>query len=219
MEGAEKYYSVVTDIGNARMTEALANGTKVIITEIAVGDGSGEFYQPEPSATALKNEVWRGPINSCRVSSQADNIMIINGIIPGEVGGFTVREMAVFTSEGEMLAISNTPATPKVTIVDGIINELSLALEIVLLNKNVINLLIDPTVVTATKQDINEIWDYLHSNGRVFIGTDESKLQENDICFVVDEIPWPQTAAVYTYLDTGEKASVITGDGKQVIIK
>lgn len=54
MEGASKYYSVVTDTGNKLMAAALAAGEKLTITEIAVGDGDGAYYQPDPEMTALK---------------------------------------------------------------------------------------------------------------------------------------------------------------------
>ena len=50
------YYSIVTNIGEQLMTQAIAEGKKVNITEIAVGDGRGEYYKPDASQTALKNE-------------------------------------------------------------------------------------------------------------------------------------------------------------------
>lgn len=157
MDGANKYYSVVTDVGNEMMTAALAEGRKLTITEIAVGDGGGAYYQPDPDMTALKNELWRGTINSCEVSSASPNILIVRGIIPGEVGGFTIREMAIFAESGEMVAVANTPSTPKVNVVDGIINEMSLAIEIALLNGSVVELVVDPHIVTATKADLEAI--------------------------------------------------------------
>ena len=79
MEGASKYYSVVTDTGNKLMAAALAAGEKLTITEIAVGDGDGAYYQPDPEMTALKNELWRGSINSCEISSSSPNILIVRG--------------------------------------------------------------------------------------------------------------------------------------------
>lgn len=162
MDGASKYYSVVTDIGNNLMTAALAHGEKLSITEIAVGDGGGAYYQPDPAMMALKNELWRGAINSYEISSSSDNILIVKGIIPGEVGGFTIREMAVYAEGGEMIAIANTPGTPKVTIIDGIINEMSLAMEIALVNGSAINLLVDPHIVSATKADIEKIREEIY---------------------------------------------------------
>lgn len=182
MDGASKYYSVVTDIGNKLMTAALAEGEKLTITEIAVGDGSGAYYQPDPEMTALKNELWRGPINSCEVSSSSDNILIVKGIIPAEVGGFTIREMAVFTESGEMIAVANTPSTPKVNIVDGIINEMSIAIEIALINGSVINLLVDPHIVTATKAEIelvkNEIYIAFEQRVNIVVAHENIPVEE-----------------------------------------
>lgn len=56
MDDTSKYYSVVTDIGNKLMAAALAEGTKLSISEIAVGDGNGAYYQPDPEMTVLKND-------------------------------------------------------------------------------------------------------------------------------------------------------------------
>lgn len=182
MEGANKYYSVVTDTGNNMMAALLAAGKKLSITEIAVGDGGGAYYQPDPEMISLKNELWRGPIDSCEISSSSDNILVAKGIIPGEVGGFTIREMAIFAESGEMIAIANTPSTPKVNIVDGIINEMSLAIEIALLNGSVINLLVDPHIVTATKADIemvkNEIYIALEERANIVVAHENIPIDE-----------------------------------------
>ena len=130
----KKYCSIVTDIGEQLMTQAIAEGKKVNISKIAVGDGEGSYYKPSATQTKLKNELWRGDINSCEISSDSQNIIVTKAIIPGEIGGFTIREMGVFDPDGHMIAVGNTPATPKVTIRDGIINEMSLLMEIVLVN-------------------------------------------------------------------------------------
>lgn len=182
MEGASKYYSVVTDTGNNMMAALLAAGEKLSITEIAAGDGGGAYYQPDPEMTSLKNELWRGPIDSCEISTSSDNILVVKGIIPGEVGGFTIREMAIFAEGGEMIAIANTPSTPKVNIVDGIINEMSLAIEIALLNGSVINLQVDPHIVTATKADIemvkNEIYIALEERVNIVVAHENIPVDE-----------------------------------------
>ena len=89
------YYSIVTNIGEQLMTQAIAAGAKVNITEIAVGDGMGEYYKPDATQTELKNELWRGAINSCVISPDSSNIIVIAAVIPGDVGGFTVRELSL----------------------------------------------------------------------------------------------------------------------------
>lgn len=189
-ETERMYESVVTDIGNELMMNAVANGEKVAITEFAVGDGNGEHYIPSTAMNALKNETWRGSINSCRISTESKNILIVTAVCPGAVGGFTIREMGVFDADNNMIAICNCPATPKVAITDGVVNEVYLEMEIVLINGEAVELLVDPNIVTATKKDVQEIWDELKEHGKVTIGTADDSFEENEMRFIVKEMPY-----------------------------
>lgn len=189
-ESDKLYEAVVTDIGNNLTMLAVAEGKKVNITEFAVGDGGGEYYSPDTTMTELRGEQWRGSINSCEISPEAANILIVTAICPGDAGGFTIREMAVFDDENHMIAVCNCPATPKVTITDGVVNEMRLEMEMALINGEAVELLVDPNIVTATKKDVEEIWDQLRKNGRVTIGTAEEPLEENEIRFIVSEMPY-----------------------------
>lgn len=191
VENKEQLYeAVVTDIGNALMMDAVANGRKVSIVSFAVGDGNGEYYRPKTDMTELRNEVWRGNINSCEVSSEANNVLIISAVCPGQAGGFTIREMGVFDDAGNMIAVCNCPATPKVTIVDGVVNEMFLKMEIALINGQAVELKVDPNIMVATKADMEEIWEKIRENGHVTIGTKDGEMEENEIRLIVDEMPY-----------------------------
>ncbi len=189
-ETTKTYDAVVTDIGNKLMMLSVAEGKKVKIIEFAVGDANGEYYSPVTSMTELKNETWRGTINSCEISPEAANILIVTAICPGDAGGFTIREMGVFDEAGHMIAICNCPATPKVTVTDGVVNEMRLELEMALINGDAVELLIDPNIVTATKKDTEAIWEKLRQNGRVTIGTAEGAYEENEIRLIVNQMPY-----------------------------
>lgn len=189
-ESSRMYEAIVTDVGNELMMNAVANGKKVAITEFAVGDGNGEYYRPETEMTKLKKEVWRGLINSCKISSEAANVLIVTAICPGDAGGFTIREMGVFDTAGNMIAVCNTPATPKVTITDGVVNEMRLELEIALINGYAVELVVDPNIITATKKDVEEIWSHLQKNGRVTIGTSGGEYEKNEIRLIVNQMPY-----------------------------
>ena len=152
-----KYFAVVTDLGTKEMLEAVNEERKVNITHFAVGDGGGEFCTPDVTMTGLKNEVWRGEIGSCRISDESENVMIVETVIPSNEGGFTIREMAVFDDKGTMIAVCNTPDTAKVRITDGVVHELRLQMEILLNNKESAQLLVDPYIITATKQELMEL--------------------------------------------------------------
>ena len=152
-----KYFAVVTDLGTKEMLEAVNEDRKVNITHFAVGDGGGQYYVPDVAMTALKNEVWRGPVGSCRISEESENVMVVETVVPSNEGGFTIREMAVFDEKGAMIAVCNTPDTAKVRVTDGVVHELRLQMEILLNNKDSAQLLVDPNIVTATKQELDAL--------------------------------------------------------------
>lgn len=150
------YGTLVTDIGNALITTAVIEGEKVNISLLAVGDGGGSYYQPVPSMTELKNERWRGAINGVSINEQSPNMIDVVAVIPSDVGGWTIREMAVFDDAGNMVAICNTPDTEKVIITSGAAGEVELTMHIEISNTGAISFIIDPTVITATKKDLEE---------------------------------------------------------------
>lgn len=208
----KKYCSIVTDIGEQLMTQAIAEGKKVNISKIAVGDGEGSYYKPSATQTKLKNELWRGDINSCEISSDSQNIIVTKAIIPGEIGGFTIREMGVFDPDGHMIAVGNTPATPKVTIRDGIINEMSLLMEIVLVNVDAVELLIDPNVVTATKGELeavkNNIYQVLGNKVDIVVTSENipvSQRKEKTFYFVVNGTSESNSDSIRISPDMGMK--------------
>ncbi|MBC9185479.1 phage tail protein, partial [Escherichia coli] len=51
-----KFYTLLTDIGAAKLASAAALGVPLKITHMAVGDGSGVLPTPDAKQTALVNE-------------------------------------------------------------------------------------------------------------------------------------------------------------------
>jgi len=131
-------------------------GNKVSIIQFAVGDGSGVYYQPTSGMTALKNEVWRGNVSEVAQNEDSSNIIDVTGVIPSDAGGFTIREMGAFDASGKLIAVANTPDTAKVVIADGSSSEMSIKMEIAVSNAEVINFTLDPTVIIATKKDLEK---------------------------------------------------------------
>ena len=154
---ADKTYgTIVTDCGIQLIAAAVMEGKKINITDLAVGDGGGAYYQPTPNMTGLKNECWSGPIKSVSVNKDSPNMIDITAIIPSTVGGFTIREMAVKDDVKNTIAICNTPDTEKVIISSGAAGEIELTMHIEISNADAISFIIDPNVVTATKKDIED---------------------------------------------------------------
>ena len=80
------YYVIPTNIGEAKMANALALGIPLAITELALGDGEGEGARgtpiPNPEATALVSERRRAPLNSFSVDPENSNVLIAEQVIP-----------------------------------------------------------------------------------------------------------------------------------------
>lgn len=153
----QKYYSILTDIGIAKISNATVTGEKCSVTNFAVGDGSGTYYTPQSSQTDLKNEVWRGVVATYELDEMAGNIINITAVIPASVGGFTIRECGIFNAENQMIAIANCPDIVKVRTEDGAASELMISMSIAIQNTDNIQIVVDPTVIIATKADIEKI--------------------------------------------------------------
>jgi hypothetical protein len=103
-----EYYSIITDAGAALEAAAAAGGPPVALTYFAVGDGGGVPVIPSPAQVALVNEVYRSNLSSLGIGEQP-NVLVAQGIIPMESGGYTVREVGIFTQDGILYSVSNYP--------------------------------------------------------------------------------------------------------------
>lgn len=165
MMSTKKYFAIITDVGQSKIAEAVAGGQKLNITTFLVGDGNGEYYVPTSDMTAIKNEVWRGTISKADVVQDAQKILRITTVIPAEVSGFIVREIALLDETGELVAIGNTPDLPKVRLEDGASTELKLTMRLAVKNTEALSFTIDPHTVIMTKDmlDTHNVDDNAHN--------------------------------------------------------
>jgi hypothetical protein len=116
----QDYYSLVTNNGLIKEAQAgQIGGSPINLTEIAVGDGGGSSYDPDSSATALVNELYRTELTSSVLDANNPNQLIIEGVIPEEAGPFYIREVGIFDSEGDLFAIGKYPETFKSNYASG----------------------------------------------------------------------------------------------------
>lgn len=175
---ASTYFTLVTDSGTKKMLEAVNEEKKINIVEFAVGDGGGKLCTPKTEQKALKNEVWRGKVNACYISTESENLLIVESVIPSDAGGFTIREMGLFDDSGTLIAVCNTPDTQKVRVSDGVVHELDLSMELALSNTENVELIVDPNVVTATKKDIENLRLEIKAQFERMNATTQEQIQE-----------------------------------------
>ncbi|SET44637.1 Phage tail-collar fibre protein [Nitrosomonas marina] len=154
------YYTLLTDIGASAMVVAAVNNTPINLSEVALGDGNGSVPLPVPSSR-LVNEVYRAGINSITQDPVNSAWYVIELVVPPEVGGFHVREIAVYDSSGETIYIGNHPPEYKPILAEGSTRETLYKIIVETSNAAEINLLVDPSIVMATHQYVaNAIADH-----------------------------------------------------------
>ncbi|MBA8967730.1 phage tail protein, partial [Clostridium butyricum] len=114
-----------------------------------LGDGNGAFYNPDSSQTDVKKEVWRGNVVDVEIDAGNPNWINIYTVIAPTDGGFTIREMAVFDSDGDMIGICNCAESYKPTLDEGSGKEITMKMTLAVVNTSAITLKIDPTIIYA----------------------------------------------------------------------
>ena len=151
------YYTLLTTTGAAQLANAQATGTTVAIKYLAVGDGNGTAYDPSENQTALVNEVWRGQINQVVVDADNANWLVIEGIVPEDVGGWYVREVGVFDADGNLIAIGKYPETYKPALASGSAKDLYIRFILEISNTADVELKIDPAIVLASRSWVDAL--------------------------------------------------------------
>ncbi|MCR3679686.1 phage tail protein [Citrobacter freundii] len=152
---ATKYLALLTNIGAAKLAKATALGTKVEITQLAVGDGNGVLPTPNPAQTALVHELRRAPLNMLTVDSANASQIIAEQVIPEDVGGWWIREIGLFDKDGDMVAIANCAETYKPQLQEGSGRVQVIRVILIVSSTEAVTLKIDPAVVLATRQYVD----------------------------------------------------------------
>ena len=146
------YFTLLTKVGQALIASAHATGTPVKLTHLAVGDGEGVQITPREDMTALRREVWRGALNTLSEDPQNPGWIMAEAVVPETTGGFTIREVGLFDETGNLVAVGSLPDSYKPQLAEGSAKTFYIRMRIEISNASSVTLLIDPSVVLATKQ-------------------------------------------------------------------
>lgn len=149
-----EYYTIFTRVGQAKIANAIALGRTMQIKYMAIGDGGGQIYEPDENQTELRHEVYRAQVSSVTLNDPGLNRIRVSMLIPADVGGFTIREVGHFDADGELIAVTKPPADPKPTLDTGAAKDMQYNIDITVTNTAAIELKVDPTVIIATKAEL-----------------------------------------------------------------
>ena len=159
----ENFYTLLSNTGINAIIAARASNSEVKLTKIAVGDGD---IIPSQDMTALKSEKHRFNINSIIQDIDNPNYLIVEGVIPSNVGGFYVSEVAIYTDQNTLFAIGSLPKTYKPLLEEGSAKDLTIKIFLEVTNADSVTLKVDDSVVLATRKFVlSELKKYAFING------------------------------------------------------
>ena len=151
-----KFYTLLTDIGAAKLASAAALGVPLKITQMAVGDGGGVLPTPSAQQTKLLSEKRRADLNMLYIDPQNSSQIIAEQVIPETEGGWWIREVGLFDETGALIAVGNCPESYKPQLAEGSGRTQTVRMVLITSSTDNITLKIDPSVVLATRKYVDD---------------------------------------------------------------
>ncbi|WP_312680069.1 phage tail protein [Stutzerimonas nitrititolerans] len=147
----------LTDLGAAKNANANALGVPWKLTHMLIGDANGGDPVPAPGQTALVNQVYRAQLNQLYVSPTDANVLIAELVLPPNVGGWWIRELALEDEDGVFSAVANCAPSYKPVLAQGSGRNQVVRMHVVTSGTANIQLKIDPSVVLATRAYVDDL--------------------------------------------------------------
>ncbi|AZC35915.1 phage tail protein [Pseudomonas chlororaphis] len=176
---------MLTTLGAAKKTNCDALGIPWEPKYMLIGDGGGADPVPSPTQTKLVNQVYRAQLNQLRVSPTDSNVLIAELVLPADIGGWWMRELALEDKDGVFSAVGNMPPSYKPLLPQNSGRNQVVRMHIITSGTSNIQLKIDPSVVLATRQ-------YVDSS-------------------IIDVLPLGRPAGTYTKVQINSRGIVIAG--------
>ncbi|WP_017517032.1 phage tail protein [Pseudomonas nitroreducens] len=145
------YKSIHTLKGLNALARAESLRVPINLTHMAVGDGNGKATAPKETDTGLVRERFRAAINRVYQTPSDSKRFTAELVIPASSGGWTLREVGVFDSNGTLFAVGNLPDTYKPTAAEGAFSDVVIRLDFTVSNADIVTVQVDPGVAMASQ--------------------------------------------------------------------
>lgn len=146
---------VWTRKGLDKLAAQLAGGEAVTIKNIALGDGGGTVPPALESMTGLLGERWRGAVNTVEIDPDSENSVIVQAVIPYNVGGWFIREWGLYDAAGDLVAYGPHAEFYKPVLDSGSGAELLERIKLPISNQSQIKLVVSSDVL-ATRDYVDK---------------------------------------------------------------
>lgn len=148
---------MLTTLGAAKKTNCDALGIPWEPRYMLIGDANGTDPVPSPAQTKLINQRYRAQLNRLYVSPTDDNVLIAELVLPPDVGGWWIRELALEDKDGVFSAVANVAPSYKPLLAQGSGRNQVVRMHVITSGTSNIQLKIDPAVVLATRGYVDDL--------------------------------------------------------------
>ena len=200
-EATQKYGTLLTAAGKRIIANAVATNTQVNIKYVAIGDGGGEEYHLTEDHKDLVNQVYEAEANGIYLDPDNENRIYVELAIPEDVGGFWIREAAIKSVDGEIIALATSNPTYKPRGTEGTVAGVGFKFILEVSNADKIVLNLDPSMVYATIFYVNNVVNnhkretnvhggtYFKEPNRLMLRNEEGRCQVEDPLDDADATP------------------------------
>lgn len=158
---SQKYTGVWTEKGLKKLAQYATENKTISFAQLAIGDGNGSVPEPSANAASLIHEVWRGNLNNVANNPQNEASVLVEIVIPYNVGGFFVREWGIYDNEGDLLVYGNHAEFYKAELSEGTGAELRELIELPITNKGIVEITVSYESLASVKFVNDKIADVL----------------------------------------------------------
>ena len=143
---AAVYKVIVTQNGLDKLEQAMAQGYKLVITEMRFGDAYGEEYVPTVDQLDLKHTILRKEVSEAVVS---EGLCKYKSVLLSTDPTGTFLELGLFLDDGSMFAIANIPRLEHVQSLSGSVSETEVSMILAAENADNITINVSSAVYVA----------------------------------------------------------------------
>lgn len=161
IDANSQFFAILTNVGMAKQANADALGIPWLITQMGVGDANPSAVEPpplpvpSPAQTKLLNEWRRKPLNQLKIDPVNPAVIIAEQVIPADEGGKWIREIGLYDADGDLVAVANCAPSFKPLLSQGSGRTQIVRMNFIVTNSGNITLKIDPAVVLATREYVD----------------------------------------------------------------
>lgn len=153
------YKVIITNNGLEKLEQAMANGEKLVLTEMGFGDAYGEPYIPTVNQEDLKHKIFSKPITEATVTEGV--VRYKSTLLSTDPEGNFI-ELCLYLEDGSVFALANIPRLEHVHSDSGSVTETDVTLALVA--ENAENITISITSNIYVSKDYANTY-YLRTDG------------------------------------------------------